>query len=126
MLTAAGPNSEDDPRIAAFLPRFRTAPAPEPETGDFAAWEALLAESDPPPGAPETAAMSFRRADGYGTSSSSLIALPSTARSDPPRPVWRFAYGRPDAAPFRPVDLGAGAPPDDEGEGGRKEGAGPR
>ena len=39
--------------------------------------------------------------NGFGTVCSSLVALP-----DAGAPVWLFAAGPPDAAPFRPVALG--------------------
>ena len=43
-----------------------------------------------------------------GTSSASLVALPSvaTAHARPPkRPIWQFAPGPPDATAFLPVAL---------------------
>ena len=48
--------------------------------------------------------MCFSRADGFGTVSSSLIALPSMALAPLP-PVWRFAAGRPDRTAFTEVEL---------------------
>ena len=45
----------------------------------------------------------------YGTSSSSLIAVPEFVPADvglPPRkPIWLFAAGRPDEAPYQPVQI---------------------
>ena len=41
---------------------------------------------------------------GYGTVSSSLIALPSAERFGE-KPVWLFAAGRPGEATFEPVPL---------------------
>lgn len=111
MIASDDLNDTGHPRLARYLPLFRAAAAPEPDRADYAAWEALLSSADPEPEAGATAAMSFRLDSGYGTSSASLIALPSTAAAEPPRPVWRFAYGRPDTAPFRPLDLGPPALP---------------
>jgi hypothetical protein len=45
---------------------------------------------------------------GFGTVSSSLIALPALPeRAGPavPRPVWLFAPGPPDETPYEPVGL---------------------
>lgn len=39
-----------------------------------------------------------KRGDGYGTVSSSLLAVPA---ADPQRLVWRFASGPPDITPYR-------------------------
>jgi hypothetical protein len=39
---------------------------------------------------------------GFGTRSSSLIALPAAGGG---APVWRFAEGLPDRNPYREVDL---------------------
>jgi hypothetical protein len=105
MLTAHDLNDPVDPRIAEFLPRFTAAAPPRPETGDWASWQKLLAarDEDEPHRAPN-----FRLSNGFGTSSSSLLALPSVAESFGPmrrRPVWLFAAGAPDQASFAPVNL---------------------
>jgi uncharacterized protein with NRDE domain len=86
-------------RIELALPAFRAWPTPEPDQGDWAAWEALLASTRVPPNEPVTAAMRFRT-DGYGTRSSSLIALPARDAADR-RPVFRFAEWLPRATPWR-------------------------
>jgi hypothetical protein len=57
--------------------------------------------------------MSFRLPNGFGTSSSSLLALPSPAAAfgadkkaaDKKSPRWLFAAGAPDHTPYKPVDL---------------------
>ncbi|MEX0758724.1 MAG: NRDE family protein [Tistlia sp.] len=105
MLTAFDLNDPVSPRIRSFLPRFETAPAPEPATGDWSAWQALLAARSDEEGV-EEAAMTVIREDGFGTLSSSLVALPSVEgrfASPPVRPVWLFADGRPGETPYRPV-----------------------
>ena len=106
MFTAFDRNDMNDPRIAAYLPRFQNAAAPEPETSAWESWRSLLAgkESAEPP----TSAMSFRTESGFGTSSSSLLALPSVDSAFGPgakRPVWLFAPGPPETAKFEPVDI---------------------
>jgi len=105
MLTAYDLDDPGDGRIATFLPRFRAAAPPDPDAGDWAAWETLLA-TRPPEGAPaRESAMSFALDSGFGTRSSSLIALPSRALEPERRPLWRFAAGAPDHTPFMPVTL---------------------
>ncbi len=45
---------------------------------------------------------------GFGTVSSSLIALPGPPKSlrvPPNRPVWHFAAGRPDETRYKKLDL---------------------
>jgi hypothetical protein len=89
-------------RLELALPAFRAWPAPDPDSNDWSGWEALLGSTRAPPGEPETAAMRFHTAAGYGTISSALIALP--ALGDPHRkPVFRFAAWLPEATPWRDV-----------------------
>jgi hypothetical protein len=103
MLTAHEINDHDtSPRIQAYLPRFRAAPVPNPETGDWRAWEALMGGRAIDPEAGPRSAMTVITEGGYGTISSSLIALPGLDPEDR-RPLWRFAAGRPGEVPYRAV-----------------------
>ena len=95
MITSRDLDDPACPRIARNLPRLRAAPAPDPDAGDWSAWRALLAESEP-----EGAALTVRR-DGFGTLSSSLMALPAPGAAR--RPVWLFAAGPPDEACHLPL-----------------------
>jgi hypothetical protein len=105
LLTAYDLDDPASPRIAHYLPKFRTAPAPDPATGDWVAWEALMAASETAPGAGEEGAMNIDLPSGFGTSSTSLIALPSRAeRLDIP-PVWRFGQGHPDKIVYAAVSF---------------------
>lgn len=90
-------------RQRRHLPLFEQAPPPDPEAGDWQAWETLLGSRDVDAGGAATDAMSFATADGFGTLSSSLIALPAIGRSR--RPIWRFAAGRPGDYPFEKIKL---------------------
>jgi hypothetical protein len=91
-------------RLELAMPAFREWPAPEPDRGDWAAWESLLGSTRAPPGEPATSAMRFRT-DGYGTVSSAVIALP--ARDGSARKAgFRFAGWLPEETPWRDVDLG--------------------
>ena len=88
-------------RLELALPAFREWPAPDPDRGDWAAWEGLLGSTRAPPGDPASAAMRFLT-DGYGTVSSALIALPAREAQDR-RAIFRFAGWLPEATPWRDV-----------------------
>ncbi len=102
MLTAGDRNDASSPRIAAYLPQFRVAEAPDPTTGDWSTWQALMAARGGPDG--PLGDMCVVTDGGFGTLSSSLIALPSANRPEEP-PIWLFAAGQPGDAPYAPVDL---------------------
>jgi uncharacterized protein with NRDE domain len=100
-LIAAG--DLDDPaarRLELARPRFATAAAAALD--DWTVWQDLLSDTTAPSGEPETAAMRFYTARGYGTVSSALIALPppeAAARL----PVFRFAGWQPELVPWQDV-----------------------
>ncbi|MBV8119457.1 MAG: NRDE family protein [Alphaproteobacteria bacterium] len=103
-LIAAG--DVDDPgsrRLQLAMPAFRAWPVPEPERGEWTGWEQLLGSNRAPSGEPAAAAMRFR-SDGYGTTSSALIALPTRAEPEL-RPVFRFASWLPEETPWREISL---------------------
>lgn len=102
MITSGELNDADSPRLRNFLSRFCDAPPPDLEAGDWSAWEALLASRlyDAADGPAE--AMCIVTDFGYGTVSSSLIALPAPEQTEHGT-VWRFAPGRPDEEAFAPV-----------------------
>lgn len=103
LVTALDLDDGQSPRVAAYLPRFRAAPRPDPTTSQWKAWAALMADTGAGPDGEEAAAMCFTRATGFGTVSSSLIALPEIGADRPP--VWLFAPGRPDGTPYVAVDM---------------------
>jgi len=108
MLTDTDRNDPAAPRIRLYLPRFETAPPPDPEQNDWGWWQSLLADKEFEHGVGPKGAMNIDislGADGeFGTVSSSLIALP--AFLSPERKTrWLFAAGAPDAAPFEPVQV---------------------
>ena len=94
MVTAHDPDDLDSPRVARHLPRFRAASPPEAD--DWRAWRAILA--DRTGSAAEQINVAPR--GGFGTVCSSLLSLPAQ-RS----PIWLFAPGAPDEAPFTRVEL---------------------
>lgn len=105
MLTARDLDDLASPRIRHYRPRFLAAPVPDPDAGDWRAWIALLGGREAGPGSGEEGAMTIARADGFGTSSAALIALPAADVAEPRRPIWRFAAGAPDRAEFLDVTL---------------------
>jgi Transport and Golgi organisation 2 len=104
-LIAAGDlNDLGTRRLELAMPAFRAWPAPEPDRGDWAGWEALLGSTRAPPGEPASSAMRFRT-DGYGTVSSAIVAVPARDGSDR-RAAFRFAGWLPEETPWRNVELG--------------------
>jgi len=97
-------NDMESPRIAAFLPLFSQNTPPDPGQDEWAAWEILMGATGggETTEAPLENAMSFCREDGFGTLSSSLIALPG-ATEKRRNPIWRFAPGPPDKTPFEEI-----------------------
>jgi hypothetical protein len=91
-------------RLELALPRFRAAPVPDPERGDWSAWESLLACDEAPPGERAEAALRFRTASGFATVSSALLALPS--HEEPAlAPVFRYAEWLPHRTGWHDIDL---------------------
>jgi len=108
MLSAQDLDDLGSPRIKAYLEPFTAAVRPEPAPdlphgGDWNAWTRLLRDTGNPGNESEEApAMCFTRDSGFGTVSSSLIALPA-AELEGGRPLWLYADSRPDRAEYRPV-----------------------
>lgn len=95
MLTAHDLNDTASKRIRFYRPRFAAASPPDLGRDDWTAWERLLMSDAHEPGGGPADAMRIVTPGGFGTTSSSLIALPAVARKRAAKPVWRFA-----AAPF--------------------------
>ena len=113
MLTAHDLNDLTSPRIRRLLALIEAAPAPDPETGDWAPWQALMGShgkemTEEKERGPEDA-MTFATATGFATVSSSLLALPDPARSNTgpkgAQPQWLFAPGPPDKTPYEAVEM---------------------
>lgn len=103
MITAHDRNDLGSARIRSHLSRFRNAPPPDPTEGDWHAWQEILASRQGTPADDRYAAMTVPPDGGFGTVSSSLIALPRARETT--KPVWLFAPGPPDRTPFEPVSL---------------------
>ncbi len=104
MLTAYDLNDRTTPRISHFLPIFEAAPAPDPGIGDWSGWQDIMARRDFAPGAGADDAMTIVTGRGFGTLSSSLIALAAPAAENP-RISWLFAPGRPDRTEYEKVEF---------------------
>ncbi|MEZ5823515.1 MAG: NRDE family protein [Geminicoccaceae bacterium] len=105
MATAGELNDPSSARTRRYLPLFREAEWPDPDSGDWSSWQLLLGSTASESGDPMDA-MCIRGEGDYGTVSSSLVALPSDVREPA---VWLFADGPPDRTVHIAVD--AGAPP---------------
>lgn len=89
MLTAWDMNSPDSARTRLYRPLFDAAPPPDPDSGNWSTWEELLSAREVEPGAGPGEAMFITTGRGFGTLSSSIIALGSTV-IERPRNFWRF------------------------------------
>ncbi|MEN8196347.1 MAG: hypothetical protein ABFS30_07500, partial [Pseudomonadota bacterium] len=101
MLTAYDLNDARSDRVRAYLPRFEETRLPDPDRGKWSAWEKLM-KSRGGGGTGAEGDMLIESNIGFGTTSSSFVALPS-AKHARAAPTWLFAAGRPDKAPYEPV-----------------------
>jgi hypothetical protein len=104
MVTAHDPNDPASLRTRRHLPRFRAAPPPQPEQGDWSGWEALLADDSFEESPAE--ALCVPTLGGFGTVSAALVGLGADGGR-----VWRFAAGPPGRALFQPIFPAAAAAP---------------
>ncbi len=106
LLSARELDDLSHPRTGVYLPRFRGAATPDPDTNNWSDWVALLGSRFYPPELGPRAAMNLDHTSGFGTVSSSLIALPASGDPRPGRkPQWWYAEGAPDEALFTNVPL---------------------
>jgi uncharacterized protein with NRDE domain len=104
MLTAFDLNDTASRRVAFHKPRFDAATAPDIDAGNWSSWHDLLASAEHGADTDSRDAMRITTDFGFGTLSSSLIALPSM-KFPSRKPVWQFAAGAPGEAAFEAVDL---------------------
>lgn len=102
MITAQELNDPTAPRIAHHLGALRAAVAPDPGAGDWTSWRQILADRTEHHQGDPASAMNITTGHGFGTVSSSLIALPDTLDV---KPVWLFRAGAPDVGDFTPVAI---------------------
>ncbi len=110
MITAHDRNDMQSPRIRDYLGRFAQVAEPDPESGDWEAWTALMASRAYNPDAGPRGAMTMETEEGFGTSSSALIALPALGggeeeaeEQESRKPRFLFAPGPPDRTPYETV-----------------------
>ena len=108
MITARDRNDPKSPRIHEYLPHFEAADPPNPRAGNWRAWLDILKSCKTGEDHDPEGAMTIVTDSGFGTVSSSLIALPGipqSLRETPIQPVWRFAAGRPDKTHYEAVEF---------------------
>ena len=104
MVTAYDLNDTSSPRIGRFIARFKAAAEPDPVSGDWSDWQAILASREHDAEAGPGGAMCVVTDFGFETVSSSLIALPAKERHETD-PIWLFSTGRPGETAYAPVSL---------------------
>lgn len=107
MLTAFDLNDTTSPRIRHFKPLFEAAHVPDPQNDDWRAWQELLSQTHGAPASgPEGAMCIVDMQDsnhhGFGTRSSSLIALGQGAKG--PETRWQFSPGPPGSTAWRAIE----------------------
>ena len=98
----AGIVHPDSGSVTLATPLFRDAAPPDPDRDDWTAWQALLSNSESPPGEPPENALRFTTDHGYGTVSSALIALPQPNAGER-KPRFRYAQWQPSELPWDDV-----------------------
>ena len=101
MIAAGELNDPSSARIRRYRPLFRESGIPVPECSEWTDWQLLMASTSSETGDPRDA-MCIQTSGEYGTSSSSLIALPAQITS---KPRWLFAAGPPNRVNFEPVEF---------------------
>lgn len=102
MIAAHDLDDPRSPRIPLYRPLFEAAAPPDPDAGGWRAWEELLASRIWDGDAGPRGAMCVVTDTGFGTVSSTLLALPDAGREGA-RPAWRFLDGRPDLGTWAEV-----------------------
>ena len=104
MITSGELNDMKSPRIPTFLEKFKKAAPPNIDTYNWLAWKNLLSIQYYSHQTGPHEAMCIVTEEGYGTVSSSLIALPSKEKSTQ-KPVWLFSDGPPSEVIYKKVNL---------------------
>lgn len=89
-------------RLELHLPRFQAAPAPDPDQGDWMAWQALMGSRKSLNNT--HGAMQIETESGFETVCSSMVALPRPWDKERKK-TWLFCKGKPHETAFEPVAL---------------------
>ena len=100
MLAAQELNDMTSPRINHHLNKLRSIKTPNPELDDWGNWSNVLASRTCEVKEDPLTAMNIAPTSGFGTVSSSLIALPNDINQ---KPIWLFCEGTPDKNKFLPI-----------------------
>lgn len=114
LFSAGSRNDPRMPRLRHVFPRFLHLARPDPDAGGdpFAPWRALLASRERSLPDDPLSALNVRIEPVYGTTSSSILAIPAHPGTPP---VWTFASAAPDSTPFAGIDTVPLAPGPDAG-----------
>lgn len=104
MLTAWDLNAEGSVRTSFHLPLFTDAVQPDPENQDWQRWEELMGSTDHAPNSVTGEAMLIQTDRGFGTLSTSLIALESSEIYNA-RKIWRFLDRSDETTPYFSVKI---------------------
>ena len=105
MITDRDLNDLRSDRIRHYLPAFRAAAVPAPESDDgWAAWKSLMGDRHFDRADGPRSAMTLSGGD-FATLSSSLIALPAIGNPQKRELLWYFAAGPSDCEPYRKVEV---------------------
>ena len=104
IITALGMNEVASPRSNHYLPLFKSASAPRPEQGDWSEWIDLVAGKKYGNCADPRKNIFISAQNGFGTLSSSLIALegPNFGK---PRIHWKFSESPQETNAYYDVNL---------------------
>ena len=102
MLTAGELDDPEVSRIRRYRPLFAKAKAPDPDRGDFSAWQALLESGEAAEDEGPVGAMRFQTETGFRTVSSSVVALAQPGHGER---RWRFRYASwsPEIEPWKEI-----------------------
>ncbi len=103
MLTAHDLNDPASGRIRHYRPLFEAVDPPMPDEDDWGPWQTLLASSETGTDEQPQNAMCFQLEGGFGTRSSSLLALPAAGSTPPGKPRWWFNPSAADAKGWHAV-----------------------
>lgn len=104
IITSHDMNDSASDRGDFYTPLFTAACPPDVDNCDWSDWKRLMASRDFKKGANPSEAMLIVSDTGFGTLSSSLLALPSIEIGTT-KPVWLFSNGPPDQSSYEQITV---------------------